>query len=246
MRSRMVILVAICILFAAPQLRAETTKSCPSGQLDILDWFTLDADLRTSYHMEGGHALYTAVWPDKFYWIKTPNGDTWDIQRYDNNFVYHWITGNAWGDPRSFKAHTVDVPLAPRCATPGYPGSTNAIPNTSFASYNNCAFTNNGNVAKAVTEVWGPYTAGNPGAEPRSPIGGDIPNNTTVYTVSWRWGCNNQYGNCAVKEEYVLAQRYGLVQWNAFNWVNGQYVLDASVSFNTLVPGNVAPYFPCF
>ncbi len=245
-RHAPVLAIMMGLLLETAQSSAEVTKSCPSGQIDALDWLTLDADLRSSKHMDGGHPLYTAMWPDKFWWIKTPTGDTWDILLYDNNYVYFWITGTSWGDPRAYSRHIANVPLTPRCATPGYPGVAIAIPDTRVDIYDNCSFVNRGDPGKGVTEVWGPYTAGNPGLDPRPPIGGDIPNNTTVYTFSWRWGCNNSYGNCHTKEEFIVAQRYGLVQWNAFSLVNGQYVLSGQTNFNLLRPGNVNPFFPCF
>ena len=49
--------------------------------------------------------------------------------------------------------------------------------------------------------------------------GGNIPNPITTLVVAYRWGCDNN-GNgtysCTNKEEYHLAQRYGLVQWKHF------------------------------
>ena len=38
---------------------------------DMLDWLTLDSNLRSTYHMEGSsNPLYTIMQSGKFYWVK--------------------------------------------------------------------------------------------------------------------------------------------------------------------------------
>lgn len=137
--------------------------------------------------------------------------------------------------------------MAPRCATGGYPGSTITISNSAYSTYLNCELASIRDVRKVVFEVWGPYTAGQPGQEAwRQPIGGSVPNSTPVYVISYRYGCNNNYANCGDKEEYVLAQEYGLVRWQHFRLVNGQYQLNGSgMTANTLTNGTAAPFTPC-
>jgi hypothetical protein len=240
---------ALTLLGAAAPLAAETTITCPPGYLDALDWLTLDADLRATKHMSGGHGMWTVIEPDRFWWMKTSNGDTWDVFLYDSQMIYLWLTEESWGHPYNYKRNSLDTnfPAVPRCVPPGTPGSAIAIPYTGYRIAFNCAEGSEMFLGKAVMEWWGPYTAGNPGLEPglRPPVGGQIPNSTTVYTLAYRWGCNNSYNNCSAKEEYVLAKRHGLVQYNFWNLVNGQYVLAYSVNFNTVVNGVTQPFFPC-
>src|SRR6266568_1195934 len=84
--------------------RAESTISCPSGTHDMLDWMTMDSDLRSSKHLTGSaNPLYTLIHSGKFYWTKGGNGYPWDIQLYDNNYIYLWITEYAWNYPNSYK-----------------------------------------------------------------------------------------------------------------------------------------------
>jgi hypothetical protein len=246
--------IACSLLFlavAAP-LRAESTISCPAGTIDALDWLTLDSDLRTSKHMIGPNssAMWTVVWPDKYWWIKTPNGDTWDVFLYDSQMIYLWLTEESWNHPFNYKRNSLNTnfPAVPRCVQPGYPGSSIPISYTGYKTAINCVEGPEQFLGKSVMEWWGPYTAGNPGVEPglRPAIGGQIPNNTPVYTLSYRWGCDNSYGNCSAKEEYIVAQRYGLVQYNFWNLVNGQYTLALDVIFNAQASGATTPYFPCF
>ncbi len=252
MRPAKVLRSSICLLIlAAAPLAAESTISCPSGKIDVLDWLTLDANLRSSKHMEGsGGYIYTVVNSDKYYWMKTPQGDTWDINLYDANRIYLWITESGYGTPRNFKkAHlNTNVPFMDRCATPGFPGNPITVANNTYDNVINCS-TQSGliDVGKSVMELWGPYTAGHPGLEAtRTRIGGDVPDNTTVYVVSYRWSCDNNYSNCATKEEFTLAQAYGLVRWNAWKWTGLSYIPDGESTFNLLRTGVVNPNFPCF
>ena len=69
-RAAMGVLAAGMIIGAlggAPAANAETTISCPSGTYDMLDWMTMDSDLRSTYHMEGtSNPLYTVMESGKF------------------------------------------------------------------------------------------------------------------------------------------------------------------------------------
>lgn len=99
MRFLLRVFAAIVLLLAAVDQRAEgeATISCPSGKIDILDWMTLDSQHRSTKHMAGpGGAVYTTVWDDKYFWVKTPNGDTMDINLFDQSFVYMWYTELTW------------------------------------------------------------------------------------------------------------------------------------------------------
>ena len=61
--------------------RAEATVNCPSGTYDMLDWMTLDSNLRGRYHLAGSaNPLYTKMETGKFYWTKGGSGSPWDIQ----------------------------------------------------------------------------------------------------------------------------------------------------------------------
>jgi len=108
-----------CIGLQPSSAHAESTISCPSGTYDMLDWMTLDSGIRGSYYLAGNaNPLYTNMGPGKFYWTKGANGTPWDIQLFDNNYIYLWITELNWNDPHTFKKFTnnTNEPLVPRCA----------------------------------------------------------------------------------------------------------------------------------
>jgi hypothetical protein len=223
---------------------AETTISCPLGTYDMLDWMTMDSSLRSTYHMEGtSNPIYTVMEAGKFYWVKGANGYPWDIQLYDNNYIYLWITELSWTVPQSYKKFTnnTNLPLVPRCATAGTtsPGSTVKVSNTNYDLHTNCSNTCSVTLGlqTSINQVWGPYYYS---------FGGSLPSNLKTLVVRYQYNCDGSFANCKDREEYYLTQRYGLVQWAHYVLANGSYVQLQKTVLNKLVVGVVTPYFPCF
>jgi hypothetical protein len=233
---------ALATLVMPTQARGEKTISCPPGMYDMLDWMTLDSDLRSSYHLEGtSNPIYTIIEPGKFYWIKGGLGYPWDIQLYDQNYIYFWITELSYSVPHSYKKFTnnTNLPLVPRCATAGMPGSTIKVSNTNYDLHTNCSTTCSVTLGleNAINQVLGPFTF---------TFGGNLPANLKTLVISYRYDCDPKYVTCTYKEEYYLTQRYGLVQWVQYVFVNGAYGQLQKALFNELTPGIVTPDFPCF
>jgi len=231
---------ALLFVVAARPALAETTMACPEGTYDMLDWMTLDSNLRGSYHLTvNANPLYTNMGSGKFYWTKGANGTPWDIQLYDNNFIYLWITELNWNNPQTFKkfAGNTNMPLAPRCAKAGFPGSVIRVPNTSYQTYSDCTHYITQNLKQGINQVWGPYWI---------TLGGSLPPGLKVLVASYRYNCDVNYANCSDKEEYYLAQKYGLVQWVHYSLLNGAYRMQQKTVFNQLASGATTPNFPCF
>lgn len=261
----LITLSCIVWLYHPTPANAEQTITCPPGQYDMLDWLTLDSDLRGNHYFSDSTPLYTVVYTSgstKFYWLKGGSGYPWDINLYDNNYIYRWVTENVWGDPYTYKKAYTDTnkPFVARCAAAGSPGWNQVIPpsgspfNTKYAVYddpnqtNHCHLASINDLKYVVNEVWGPYSESFPG--------GTLPNPLTTLVVAYRWGCTNN-GNgtysCTNKEEYHLAQRYGLVQWKHFTSSNCDpntgkctWTLQDTSTHNNLVQGTPpAPNVPC-
>jgi hypothetical protein len=246
--SILLLATTLIILFVAYPTRsaAESTIACPSGTYDMLDWMTLDSDLRATYHMEGtSNPLYTNMMSGKFYWIKGGLGYPWDIQLYDSNYIYLWITELSWTVPQSYKKFTnnTNLPLVPRCATAGTttPGSTIKVPNTNYDLHTNCSQTCSVTLGlqTSINQVWGPYYYS---------FGGSLPSNLKTLVIRYQYNCDINYQNCGDREEYYVTQRYGLVQWIHYILIpaNGTYAQLQKTVFNKLMVGVVTPDFPCF
>lgn len=234
-----VVCLFVLLAFSSVSSRAQAVN-CPSGTYDMLNWMTLDSAMSGGHHLAGNaNPLYTSVAPGKFYWTKGQNGTPWDIQLYDNKYIYLWITEMNWNDPHTFKkfANNTNMPLVPRCAKGGFPGSTIYVPNTSYQTYSDCHHYITQNLRKGINQVWGPYSIS---------FGGDLPNKLQILVASYRYNCDTNYGKCGDKEEYYVAQRYGLVQWVHYSLAGGVYQMKQKTIFNRLVSGGTTPTFPCF
>ncbi|MDP9162012.1 MAG: hypothetical protein M3O09_17530 [Acidobacteriota bacterium] len=231
----LVIATATCFaMFGGTKLaQAESTISCPPGTYDMLDWMTMDSDLRGNMHLTGSaNPLYTDVLWGKFYWTKGQGGTPWDIQLYDNNFIYLWITEYDWNNPASYKIFPAQkMPLTARCAQAGFPGSRITVSDTTYQTFDNCSSFSTHDLRTAVNEVWGPYNTS---------FGGALPDNLPTLVVSYRYNCDQSYGNCWDKEEYYLTQRYGLAQWIHYSLQDGNYQQVQRSVFNNLAWGTTS------
>jgi hypothetical protein len=138
--------VAICLSQAPSAFgQIQSTISCPAGHgyWDILSVMMMDPGLASNNHMEGitnglpSSYVYTMWDPSqtKLYYVKNPQGNPWDINLYDANYIYQWVTEldvwngvNYWNDPTSCRklnngsqSTTSDFSMrwAARCAAPG-------------------------------------------------------------------------------------------------------------------------------
>ena len=234
--------VVVCLVFAVVCLTPIQSQAltCPSGTYDMLNWMTMDPGISGGYHLSGNaNPLYTQVSSGKFYWTKGANGTPWDIQLYDSKYIYLWITELNWNDPHTFKKFTfnTNMPLVPRCAKAGFPGATIYVPNTSYQTYSDCNHYKVQNLKKGINQVWGPY---------QMSLGGSLPNSLKVLVASYRYNCDNNYASCGDKEEYYVAQKYGLVQWVHYSLSGGKFQMKQKTVFNRLVSGGTTPTFPCF
>jgi len=224
-------------------------KPTPTPQTyDMLAWMTMDPTLAASHHLSGNHnPIYTNVQPDRFFWTKTGEGFPWDIQLYDNNYIYLWVTELNWQNPNTFKVFhdptlgNFNLPLVPRFAQGGFPGSKITIPpsNTTYETHSDCNTFVSQKLGGVVNSVWGPYSES---------LGGDLPDNLQTLVISYQYSCDKNLQNCKNKEEFHVAQPYGLVKWqHQVLQSDGSYAPPDNVTYlNRLSTGQIQPYTTCF
>ena len=237
---------------AAPSSNAAGSQPAqnPSAlkTYDMLAWMTMDPSLAADHHMTGNHnPIYTSVQSDRFFWTKTGQGFPWDIQLYDNHYIYLWVTELDWQNPNTYKVFhdpvlgDYNLPLVPRFAQAGFPGSKITISpsNSTYETHTGCNTFTSQKLGGVVNTVWGPY---------QESLGGDLPDNLETLVISYQYSCDSNLGNCKNKEEYHVAKPYGLVKWqHQVLQADGTYASpDIVTYFNTLAGGQVTPYTTCF
>jgi hypothetical protein len=215
---------------------------------DMLAWMTMDPTLAASHHMSGtANPIYTNVAADRFFWTKTGQGFPWDIQLYDNNYIYLWVTELDWQNPSTYKVFhdpvlgDYNLPLVPRFAQAGFPGSkvTVAASSSTYETHSDCNTFITQKLGGVVNTVWGPYS---------ETLGGDLPDNMQTLVISYQYSCDSSLQNCKNKEEFHLAKPYGLVKWQHQKLqADGTYAAPDNVTYlNKLATGQVKPYTVCF
>jgi hypothetical protein len=224
----------------APQPQVQT--------YDMLAWMTMDPTLASSHHMSGtANPVYTNVASDRFFWTKTGQDYPWDIQLYDNNYIYLWVTELNWQNPSTYKVFhdpvlgDYNLPLVPRFAQGGFPGSkvTVAASSSTYETHSDCNTFITQKLGGVVNTVWGPYS---------ETLGGDLPDNLQTLVISYQYSCDSSLQNCKNKEEFHVAKPYGLVKWQHQKLqADGTYAPPDNVTYlNKVATGQVKPYTVCF
>jgi hypothetical protein len=212
----------------------------------MLKWMTMDPQLRASHHMAGtANPIYTRVLSDRFFWTKTAQGFPWDVQLYDGNYIYLWVTELDWSNPSTFKVFrsptlgNYNLPLVPRFAQGGYPGSKIRISDSTYEIHSSCSSYITKSLGHVINEVWGPYNES---------LGGSLPDNLETLVISYRYSCDSSYSHCGDKEEFHVAKPYGLVYWQHQSLQsNGTYARpDNKTYLNRVVAGQTTVVTTCF
>jgi len=230
---------------ADPKL-TPSSHAATAQTYDMMNWLMMNSTLSATHHMAGtANPLYTSKTSSRFFWTKTAAGYPWDIQLYDNNFVYLWVTELNWQNPRSFKIFhspklgNKNLPLVPRWAHGGFPGSSVKTSDSTYQIHTDCNNYVTKNLGHVINEVWGPY---------KETLGGQLPANLETLVISYRYSCDSTYSNCKNKEEFHLAKPYGLVKWQHQSLgADGTYDRPDNVTyFNQVVSGQTTPITACF
>lgn len=220
----------------------------PEGPtFDMLDWLTMDADLRATSHMAsapgndpGAYVLGTILKADRLTYLKTPSGDTWDVNLVDDLGIWAWRTEDRWNNPRSYTQfrHVGQLLVAPRLGRGGYPGMRWIGCDTAYARRIGCAPpTTYGHLGYSIGELWGPYEY--------DPGYGDVKGQ--ILKLAYYYGCTKpDVESCTTVEVTWASRRYGLFSWRQYDRKAGVWTLtNAPPMTNYLESGVLTEYFPC-
>lgn len=220
----------------------------PGGPLfDMLDWMTLDADLRATSHMQseppgapGAYVLGTIVRADSVTYLKTNEGDTWDKNLVDDVGIWAWRTETAWNQPHTFTQfrRAGQILTAPRFARGGFPGSRWINCDSAYARHDGCAVpTAYGHLGYVIHELYGPYDY--------EPGWGDV--RGPILKLAYFYGCSSiSPDSCSSVEITWLHQRYGPFVWRLYaRRGDGRVLVGAPPATVYLAPGVIQEFFPC-
>lgn len=241
------VLLAALIFVSCSSLFAQNRETCPSGNEDMMNYFTMAYPNRLANYMGPGNAnpIYTTITPDlgssfattgQFLWTKSAVGYPWDIKVYDSNYIYDRTTELSWTDPTTFKRFNNDLPMSQRCVPiNGWGGQIKiSASKTNYTSYAACLPTLTQNLGYVVNNISVPatYNIGNLG-----PVKARL--------FIYQYSCNSSYANCAYEEVFSLGYGIGLYDWRLYVNQNGTFVRKQESVINQFHSGSATPYLPC-
>jgi hypothetical protein len=222
----------------------------------------MDPGLAVSYHMEGitnglpSSYIYTLWDPTqtKVYYVKNPQGNPWDINLYDSNYIYQWVTEldewdgvNHWNDPTSCKKFNngsqhqeadLSMRWAARCAAPGGENSSfwNPPPpaqanNTNYYTYVDQVLQSraqNLNYSQLHVKQTGTFTITDHRANPPKQF------SITTLPLQYTYSCSvsQNINSCQFREvfDYGLDTTVNPVDniKHSYGWVRWQYYTNAT------------------
>jgi hypothetical protein len=214
----------------------------------MLNYFVMAYPNRIDQHMAPGNAnpVFSSIVPDYangtyarsgyFIWTKSPNGYPWDVRTFDSYYIYDRSTELNWSDPTSFKRFNQDLAMSQRCVRRDQPGATLKIPasKTQYQSYSQCTPTQMQPLGNVVNSISAPSLVN---------VGNVGPVKTRFFT--YKYSCNQNYGNCQFMEVYSLGLGIGLFDWKYYVNKSGTFVLQQESVINNLQGGQTTPALPC-
>lgn len=223
--------------------------------IDILEYMVPKQALNpAAFHLAvagaGGQPLFTIQEGNVICDMKGAGGFPWDINTFDEEFIYQSITEVDWETPTTFKMFASTsrttgnggIVWAPRFVNrPGFnPPIVTA--DSTYRTYSACGTYTTSNLGGPVmTQVEGPYSIN---------FGGTIGQQSAlIQKYFWGWKASlpmiQQPGYLNMEVNYYVIG-LGHVQWELHTLVNGLYTLQQTSAFNTKVSGG-APglVFPC-
>jgi hypothetical protein len=257
--------VAACLPLAPNAFgQIQSTTSCPAGHgyWDVLSVMMMDPGLAANYHMEGITAglpssyVYTEWDPSesKVYYVKNPQGNPWDVNLYDSNYIYQWVTEldtwkgvNHWNDPASCRkfnsggqSSTADLSMrwAARCAAPGGANSSIWNPPPTAQPNNTNYYTYVDQVLQSPAQNLGysQLQVESPGTITITDHRADPPKSFSITTLplDYTYSCSvsGNVNSCKFREifNYGVDKDVNPVDYvkHSYGWVSWQYYVNAT------------------
>jgi hypothetical protein len=204
-----------------------------------MQYFVMEQQRRDSEFMNGEpNPLYTEVFPDEdfaatgyWFWLKSSTANGFDVDAFDENYVYLRSTELVWTDNTTFKRKHHDVPVAARCVAPDSAGPEIQVSDTQIDWYSACALYKSSFLGTIVNNLDAPVlmdAGGNLGQLP-------------TRVLHYQYNCNGAFQSCGDEEQFFLGQGYGQWQWKHYH--DGSLVQTTLI--NNIENGSAPGTLPC-
>ncbi len=236
----------------ATQTLNAVNSNCPAVE-DIVDWvFKSD---RTTNHTTGqGNPGFNWLDADgiKTWFVKGTGGNPWDLDLYDGDFFYRWITDagslGAFTNPSAYKRSlrtnvgtiiTAGVPSLPRYFVNGSITTIDTPGPNLGVNTLSCETDNLGtHDLKDIRNVWITGLVMDWGGD----VGNGVGTSENDYYFS---GTNGIYSNL---EKFFYVKGWGRTSWQPFTLQGGVYVASQAATIHNIntTGGSPTPNFPCY
>ncbi len=198
-------------------------------------------------------------------------GYPWDINLYDSQYIYLWVTEQSWADPWAYKkfnsgSNDYSMRLARRCVVPG-DGNTSVIVNAppSVDPNNNTNYINQPATLPSTpssADCTAPSSTANlkysrmtvQATQSGFTFHDDVNNQTlslTIVPITYEYSCTTGAGgagDCKFKEEFAYNNTYGWIRWQYWTSNGSTWSWQKTSLHDHLKPndGNSGVFFPCF
>ena len=238
----------LLLVMCLPVFSAAQSFRCPKNSEDMLSYFVMSYPNRSDHYMGPGNAnpIYSSIDPDlgtafaangTFLWVKSANGYPWDVDTFDQKFVYHRATELKWVDPTTFKRQVNDMPISPRCVSSHGAGAAIQITpaQSAYSFYASCQPYQTANLSYVSNAISKPTNVN---------AGGNLGTVTTRY-LTYKYACDASYSSCGYMEVFALGKGVGLYDWKYYTNQSGNWVLNQESVINNFSVGHSTPYFAC-
>lgn len=214
--------------------------------IDVVKWMVMNpVDALTQYLSESNAnplVLSTILTTNQIQYIKSSKGYPYEINPFDDDNVYQLITdsGDSWVNSSAFKMFASKTwPMAfggllwcKRFVDLSILNLSIVTKDSTYRIYTGCSkyttLTLNGPIE---TQILGIFNIN---------FGGDLlTKDALIHTYMWGPGYSTMELNYYVED-------LGRVRWETYNLVNGVYLLQKSITYNTIVKGkSPALVMPC-
>lgn len=204
-----------------------------------MQYFVMSKQARDSEFVNGtANPLYTEVFPDEdfarsgyWFWFKSTSVHGFDVDVFDQSFVYLRSTELVWTDNTTFKRKHQDVPIAARCVPLNAAGPEIQVADTQIDWYAKCTQYQSSFLGTIVNDLDAPA---------QMDTGGNL-GELATRVLHYHYNCDSSFQNCADEEQFFLGQGYGQWQWKHYH--NGALV--NSNLLNEIESGAATGTLPC-